>query len=110
MQAPDLDFWRTATLAFVALGQVAFVMLYATFPWYKSFLGRALFFKGFTFLLLTGFAVLARLLDLGGEDKLFVVLYALLGLGVWAQTLAFLRTRLTGKREGDGEGASGRAR
>ena len=48
----DLEWWRTATIATAAVGQSLLVLLYATFPWYRTFLGRALFIKALTFVLL----------------------------------------------------------
>ena len=104
------DFWRTVTLGFVAVGQTCFVVLYAFFPWYNSFLGRALFFKAVTLEGMALFAFMSRLWDFGGEDHLFIILYALLGVGVWAQFVAFLRTKTVGSHQGDGVGESGRAR
>jgi ABC-type sugar transport system permease subunit len=92
----DLEFWRTATLAFVAVGQTLFVILYATFPWYKTFLGRALFYKALTLGAITDVFIASRVWQFAGQDVVFVVLYALLGIGVWWQLLAFVRVKRHG--------------
>lgn len=86
----DLDFWRSIALGSVALGQTLFVALYLTFPWWKTFLGRALFYKALILMILADFAFLARVFDFAGEDVLFVILYGLLATGVWFQFAAFL--------------------
>lgn len=95
----DIDFWRTAALAFAALGQTLFVLLYLlAFPWWESFLGRALFSKAFVLAFVMDFFIVGRLLGFGTNDMAYFVLYSLLGLAVWAQTVAFLRVRLAGRQ------------
>jgi len=89
----DADFWRTAMLAGVALGQTLFVILYSTFPWYKTFLGRALYYKALTLALITDVFIASRIWDFGALDVVFVALYFLLGIGVWWQLFAFLRVK-----------------
>lgn len=96
----SIDFWRTVTITGAALGQTLFVVLYLTFPWWKTFLGRALFLKAVTFCVLLDVAVAGRVWDWPGEDATFVCLYGAVALGVWAQFAAFLRTkRCAGKSE-----------
>lgn len=94
----DIDFWRTAALFWVALGQTLFVAVYVTFPWWKTFLGRALFYKAIMLAFLTDLFVVAKYFEFTGLDVLFVVVYALLGVGVWWQFIAFLRVRQTGRQ------------
>jgi len=95
----SIDFWRTTGLLTAATGQTAFVILYATFPWWKKFLGRALFFKAVALGTLADVAILGRIFDWKYEDQTFVILYWLLALGVWAQFLAFLRVRLQHRQQ-----------
>lgn len=95
----DLDTWRTITLGIVALGQTAFVLLYATFPWWRSFLGRALFFKAFTLAVLVDAFMVTRIVSWGHYDVLFVVLYGFFAIGVWFQFSAFLRVRLQHRQD-----------
>lgn len=95
---PDLELWRTVMLYAVAIGQTLFVALYLTFPWYRSFLGRALFFKGLMLALLVDTGLFAREYPrLLAWDAVFVILYGLLALGVWFQFLAFLKVRAEGQ-------------
>lgn len=89
----DYNFWRTAMLLGVAVGQTLFVILYATFPWYKTFLGRALFVKALTLAAITDVFIASRIWEFGSADEVFIILYFLLGFGVWFQFFAFLKVR-----------------
>lgn len=89
-----IDFWRTAGIIFTAVGQTAFVLSYLLWPWWKNFLGRALFFKAIAFAVLVDVAVIGRMIDWRYEDATFVALYWVLGFGVWFQFFSFLRVRL----------------
>jgi hypothetical protein len=95
----DIEFWRTTTITVAALGQTLFVALYLTFPWYRSFLGRALFFKAVAFGVLLDIASVARLSGWLNNDALFVTLYGLLAVGIWVQLGAFIRTKRCGLRK-----------
>lgn len=95
----NLDNWRTVTLSTAALGQTLFVLLYLTFPWYRSFLGRALFFKASVLCILLDFIVIARLWEWSNADRVFVILYGILAVGIWAQLSAFIRTKRCGLRK-----------
>lgn len=90
----NIDTWRTIALGIVAVGQTLFVALYLTYPWWKSFLGRALFFKAVSLCILVDSYMLTRVFDFENYDVVFVWLYLLLGAGVWFQFAAFLRVRL----------------
>lgn len=94
-----VEFWRTAGIIFAATGQTLFTLLYFTFPWWKEFLGRALFFKAVAFCTLVDVAVAGRIWDWPYEDAIFVGLYWFLGLGIWFQFIAFLRVRLGDRQD-----------
>jgi hypothetical protein len=87
-----IEHWKTAVIVVAALGQTLFVVLYATFPWYRSFLGRALFFKAFTLGLLVDMAVVSMIFDWPGEAGT-VLIYSLVALGIWVQLAAFVRQK-----------------
>ena len=96
----DLDFWRTVALAFAAAGQTVFVLLYLFgFPWWKTFLGRALFGKALVLASVMDFFIIGRWLGFGTNDAAYLTLYTLLGVAVWSQTGAFLRVRLAGRQD-----------
>lgn len=92
----DIDTWRSITLGFGWAGQTMFVLLYMTFPWWKNFLGRALFYKALMLGLLMGCVFFARMLGLRNLDWAFVALYGLLGVGTWWQFFAFLSVKRRG--------------
>lgn len=95
----DLDFWRTAALAFAAVGQTVFVIQYLlAFPWYKSFLGRALFSKAVVLAFVMDFFIVGRFFGFSRNDYAYATLYLMLGLAIWAQTIAFFRVRLAGRQ------------
>lgn len=82
--------WYKGIAIVASLGQTLFVVLYATFPWYRSFLGRALFIKGLTLTLLLDTALAGVLWDWSHEDVWVVTLYGFMAFGIWAQLIAFL--------------------
>lgn len=93
---PDLETMRTAGLGFAVIGQLGFVALYATFPWWQTFLGRALFFKAVALGAICTFAFFSRLHDWPRDDEVFTTFYWLLGLGIWAQFAAFFIVKKRG--------------
>ena len=104
----DMEFWRTTGIVTATAGQVAFALLYATFPWWDSPLGKALFFKASSFAIVLSVMVVGRTVDWPGEDTTFTVLYYVLALGIWVQAIAFFRVKRAGRqaaltREGDPE-------
>lgn len=94
----ELAFWRLATITTAAVGQTLFVILYATFPWWRTFMGRALFLKAVAFALLVDIAIVGSLIDWKGEDVTFVTLYGALAVGIWGQLLAFAHVRFNGRQ------------
>lgn len=103
----DSEFWRTLLLGVAGVGQTLFVILYMTFSWWQSFLGRALFYKSLILCITLDVGVLARILGLTDLDWFFVVLYACFALGIWWQFLAFLRVKRAGRGTGMGDGVDG---
>lgn len=93
----DLNYLRTVALTVAAVVQTAFVLFYTTFPWWQTFLGRALYGKAVVLMLIVDFACLSRWFDFGANDRIFVVLYAALSVGIVWQFIAFVRVRLQGR-------------
>lgn len=91
---PGVDFWRGIAIVVAALGQLGFVSLYLTLPWWTSFLGRSLFFMAASLALLLVVASVGIVWDWHGEDDTIVSLYCLVAAGIWYQLLAFIRVRL----------------
>lgn len=87
----SLEFWRSAALLSTAVGQTSFVLFYSTLPWWRTFMGKALFLKSLALMLLVDVAIAGRLFDWRYEDFTYIVLYGGVAVGVWAQLLAFVR-------------------
>jgi len=83
-------------LLFAFVGQIVFVGMYATFPWWKSRIGRVLFFNA-SALALALFAALVRIRFVDSElgYRMSTVIFGIFGVAVWVQaaTLIHLRTR-----------------
>lgn len=94
----DLGFWNMAGVVLAATGQTLFVLLYLTFPWWRNFLGRALFGKALVLAIVLDLVIVGRLFDWPHERLHFVILTWVLVIGIWAQTIAFFRVRLAGRQ------------
>lgn len=90
----SLETWRTVTLWAVGTGQTAFVLLYLSFPWWRSLTGRALFVKAVGLAVLVDVLLINRMAPIPHSDVLFTSLYVILAFGVWAQFFAFLQVSL----------------
>lgn len=106
----DLNFWRTVAIITAGVGQTSFILLYLTFPWYKSFLGRSLFGKSLALTVIMDFAALSRIFDFGGSDMVFTIMYSGLALGVWWQFSSFVRVALDGRKDEVSGNANERSR
>lgn len=95
----DPVLWRSSVLTLAAVGQTALVTLYVTFPWWRSFLGRALFFNAVTLAVTLDLIAAARWVGRTRDDTLFLLIYSVLALGIWVQTAAFVRVMLTSRRK-----------
>lgn len=96
-QGYDLDHLRTVALTVAAVAQTLFVAFYLTFPWFETFLGRALFGKAVSLMLIVDFAALSRWYDFGANDQIFIILYATLAAGIVGQFFAFVKVKLEGR-------------
>lgn len=85
--------WRTHAITAAAVGQTVFVLLYLLWPWYRNFLGRSLFFKSLTLMLVLDFGTVFRFIHWEYEDLVFTALYTIHAVGVWVQVVAFLRVK-----------------
>ena len=95
----SLEELRVVFFAMAALLQTLFVVLYLTFPWYKTFLGRALFGKAFVLAVTLDTVILARVFDWDGFEVIFTFLSFALVLGIFAQLVAFFKVRVEGRQD-----------
>lgn len=84
---------RFFALSAMALGQTCFALLYVTFPWWRNFLGRALFAKALSLMVLLDFFIFANLFDFRDVDGVYTTLYFFVAATIWAQFIAFLRVK-----------------
>lgn len=93
----DILGWFTTIAIVASTGQTLFVLLYLTFPWHETFLGRALFIKALTLGLLLNASLIGLKWDWPHEDVWIVSLYGLTAVGIWGQFTAFLVQRFGSK-------------
>lgn len=91
----DVDLHIVKAISFVvgAVAQTAFVILYGMAPWWRDFVGRALFIKSLTLAVLIDTAVVDSFLPKGIGLTYFVVLYWLVVMGICWQFVALVRQR-----------------
>jgi len=94
-----MDQWKNTAFVIAAVGQNLFILLYMTFPWYRTFLGRALFFNAITFGFLVNMAVASVAWDWPDQDQVMFTAYTVTALGIWAQLIAFIREKRTPKEK-----------
>jgi hypothetical protein len=98
----DLFGWTVRLVHAAAVGQTAFVVLWAMLPFYRTWVGRALMVKSFSLMLYLDWAVAVyhHWLPLGHQQVIAVVLFAFIAVGIWSQMGAIVfemrrgRTRL----------------
>lgn len=73
-----------------ALAQTLFIVIYATRPWWRAFVGRALFTKSLALALLLDLAVARHYFDDPWLDLLFDVLFAGVVAGITFQLAALV--------------------
>lgn len=82
----DLATWTWRLVHISALGQTAFVILWALLPWYRTWVGRALMSKSLALAIYLDFVVVVdHWGPFGGQQTLAVVLFGLITLGIWTQ-------------------------
>jgi hypothetical protein len=84
----SIDTWAVVLVVGMAFPATAFPILYATRPWYRSLLGRALMTKAIGLALLIDLAVAHHFGLLGDSGITRLVVYSLVFLGLWQQLIA----------------------
>lgn len=99
----DSEFWRRAALLFATVGQCLFITLYLFFPWWKTYLGRALFVKASTLGALLVTITIGITVDWRYEEAMRAFLNVAVALAIWGQVIAFFRVRAQGRQDNLGE-------
>lgn len=89
----------------MVVGQLLFVALWASFPWWKEWVGRALMIKSFSLLVLLvgslalfwGFMITDA--EWSWAEEFRLGMNAFVTLGIWTQLVAFLVEWRTARRE-----------
>lgn len=93
---PALDTVRTWIAMSSAAGAILTAGLLAWVGFWRSFLGKMLFFavasQAITFTLIS----FARMTGRGRDDLLFAIVYTILSAGIWGMFIAFLRVKHRG--------------
>ena len=87
----EIDSWRHLAIITAAIPQTMFVITWGLLPWWKDFVGRALFFKSASFAILLDAAAAYIFLEGKYEDATIVGLYWLVALSCWWQFGALLK-------------------
>lgn len=91
----NIEMWYATAAIIAGVGQTLFVLLYVSFPWYETFLGRALFIKAMTLMFLLDAAMAGSIWDWEHEPVWIVTLLGFAAFGIWAQLMAFAIQRFT---------------
>lgn len=86
--AASLHDWSLRLLYAAAIGQTLFVVLWATRPWYRLWIGRALMVKSATLMIYLDWAVLVVNGWSANRALMAVVLFGLITVGIWTQLAA----------------------
>lgn len=93
-----LEVARIAAILTAAVFQTGFVAIYMTRPWWRHFVGRALFTKSAALMLLIDTAVLNIATDYRGEEVVEVALYWFVAAAIIFQFGALLAQIYMGRR------------
>ena len=88
--------WDTVgdiAIVLAAIGQTWFVLRYASRPWRKHFVGRALMTKSAALAILLDLAIVHLIVDYRYEDIVEASLYWLVVVGIYRQVVAIERLR-----------------
>lgn len=82
--------WTLYLTIWGATAQTLFILIYAFRPWWRAFVGQALFTKSLALAVLLDIAVVNKALDYRHEDLVFDVLYAGVVGGITFQLVALI--------------------
>lgn len=95
----QLTHWSYLILHVSAVGQTLFVLIWVTLPFYRSWIGRALFVKSVSLAIYLDFAeVVYWWGPLPDQLLLGVLLFGLIAVGIWSQVVAIVHEVWRGYR------------
>jgi hypothetical protein len=92
--------WTRRLVYAAAVGQTLFVVLWATLPFYRTWVGRALMIKSLSLMIYLDWAVavINGWVPESHRQNIAVVLFGLITVGIWSQLVAILVEMMRGRR------------
>lgn len=92
--------WTLRLYTAAAIGQTLFVALWATLPWWRTVVGRALMVKSFALMVVLDWALVTyHLGPFAHQESISVVLFGLVVVGIWSQVAAIGHEMWLARRE-----------
>lgn len=90
----SVDTLATVLIASMVVPATLFPVVYATRPWYRTMIGRALMTMSVGMALLVDISLLYRFFgdDYPGRDAVRLIVFGIIAAGLWYQFLALLAT------------------
>lgn len=82
-----------------AIGQTLFCLVYTLLPWWRSEVGRALYFKAITLGILTDTVALEVFFFGEFPEIVTLMLYGAVAVAIWIQLIVLIRVRLKAKQD-----------
>lgn len=98
--------FRGAGIITCFVGQTVFIAMYATVPWWRNYIGQALFLKSLSFWLLTLAASFGVAFNYKYEDEVLIALYWVVAATAWYQAASITRQRREAFRQEMGKHSS----
>lgn len=92
------DNWLAAVIAVASMGQLGFVLAYATNSWWTSAFGRWLFATGVALFMVLSLGAAGLAWDWAYEHEMKFVFYSVLAVVLWAQAAFSCRIRAEARR------------
>lgn len=92
------DNWLAAVIAVASIGQLGFVLAYATNPWWTTPFGRALFAKGVALFMVLSLGAAGLAWDWTYEREVKFVFYSVLAVVLWVQAAFSCHIRAEARR------------
>ena len=96
------DNWLAAVIAVASMGQLGFVLAYATNSWWTTAFGRALFAKGVALFMVLSLAAAGLAWNWTYEHEMKFVFYSVLAVALWVQAACSCHVRAEARRRESG--------
>lgn len=97
-----METWRYVVVVGAAIGQFLFIVLYMTAPWWRTYVGVALFMKSLSLGILVVTLAVTIIRHDRLPEKVTLILYALVAISIWYQFFALVRRRFIDRKKNEG--------